>query len=50
MDYDLKALQRENENNVLGLYIENFLRSNDSVDIKALYYGLEALLGKGGGR
>lgn len=50
MDYDLKKLQRENENNVLGLYIENFLRSNDSVDIKALYYGLEALLGKGGGR
>ena len=51
-DYDLEALRRDNENNVIGLYIENFLGSKDKIDRKALYYGLDALLGdeRGNGR
>ncbi len=50
-DYDFETLYRENQDNIIGLYIkgiqEHCQKDNDQEIIgkKALYYGLEALLG-----
>lgn len=50
-DYDFEALYRENQDNIIGLYIkgiqEHSQKNKEQEDIgkKALYYGLEALLG-----
>jgi DNA repair exonuclease SbcCD nuclease subunit len=46
-DYDFDALYRENSDNMIGLFIQR-IRENaekDEVAKKALYYGIEALLG-----
>lgn len=46
-DYDFDALYRENSDNIIGMFISK-IRENakqDEVAKKALYYGLEALLG-----
>lgn len=46
-DYDFDALYRENSDNLIGLYIER-IRQKAEQDVlakKALYYGIEALLG-----
>ncbi len=46
-DYDFDALYRENADNMIGLFIKR-IRENakqDEVAKKALYYGIEALLG-----
>lgn len=46
-DYDFDALYRENADNVIGMFIRK-IRENakqDEVARKALYYGIEALLG-----
>lgn len=47
LDYDFDVLYRENSDNIIGLYI-NKIRQNEAqteVSKKALYYGIEALLG-----
>jgi DNA repair protein SbcD/Mre11 len=46
-DYDFNNLQRENEDNIIGLYIKKINEHNGDAVIldKALYYGMEALLG-----
>lgn len=46
-DYDFNHLQKENEDNIIGLYIKKINEHNgDNIIIeKALYYGMEALLG-----
>jgi DNA repair exonuclease SbcCD nuclease subunit len=46
-DYDFDALYRENSDNMIGMFIQR-IRENanqDEVAKKALYYGIEALLG-----
>ena len=46
-DYDFDALLRENADNIIGLFIQR-IRENEKQDViakKALYYGMEALLG-----
>lgn len=46
-DYDFDALYQENADNMIGLFIKR-IRENvkqDEVAMKALYYGIEALLG-----
>ncbi|MDD3173196.1 MAG: DNA repair exonuclease [Herbinix sp.] len=46
-DYDFDALYRENADNMIGMFIQN-IRENakqDEIARKALYYGIEALLG-----
>lgn len=46
-DYDFDALYRENADNMIGMFIQR-IRENadkDAVAKKALYYGIEALLG-----
>lgn len=46
-DYDFNALYRENKDNVIGMFIQR-IRENagqDEIARKALYYGIEALLG-----
>lgn len=46
-DYDFEALYRENADNMIGLFIQR-IRENakqDEIAKKALYYGIEALLG-----
>lgn len=46
-DYDFDALYRDNRDNMIGMFIEK-IRGNqeqDEVTKKALYYGMEALLG-----
>jgi exonuclease SbcD len=46
-DYDFDALCRENPDNVIGMFIQK-IRENaarDEIARKALYYGIEALLG-----
>ena len=46
-DYDFDALYRENSDNVIGMFIQK-IRENanqDEIAKKALYYGMEALLG-----
>lgn len=46
-DYDFDALYRENSDNMIGLFIQSIRESKkqDEVTKKALYYGIEALLG-----
>jgi len=47
-DYDFDALYRENADNIIGLFIQR-IRENieqNEVSKKALYYGIEALLGQ----
>lgn len=46
-DYDFDALYRENEDNLIGLFIQKIRNSKEQDEItrKALYYGMEALLG-----
>lgn len=45
-DYDFEALYRENQDNIIGLYIKRIKTSTgpDGARDKALYYGMEALL------
>lgn len=45
-DYDFETLRTENQENIIGLYIDKIHESNteDDIKTKALYYGLEALL------
>ncbi len=46
-DYDFDALYRENSDNMIGMFIQK-IRENvkqDEIAKKALYYGMEALLG-----
>lgn len=45
-DYDFEVLKEENQENIIGLYIDKIHESNteDDIKTKALYYGLEALL------
>jgi DNA repair protein SbcD/Mre11 len=46
-DYDFDALYQENSDNMIGLFIQRIRESakQDEVAKKALYYGIEALLG-----
>lgn len=46
-DYDFDALFRENQGNLIGLYIQRIRETKDMdvVSKKALYYGMEALIG-----
>jgi DNA repair exonuclease SbcCD nuclease subunit len=46
-DYDFDVLYRENEDNIIGQFIRRIRESEkqDEVTRKALYYGIEALLG-----
>ncbi len=46
-DYDFDSLYRENQENMIGLYIKRIREGTgqDTVSKKALYYGIEALLG-----
>ncbi len=46
-DYDFEALFRENQDNIIGLYINRIKEGakQDKIAEKALYYGIEALLG-----
>ncbi len=46
-DYDFEALYRENADNIIGQFIRRIRESEkqDEVTRKALYYGIEALLG-----
>ena len=46
-DYDFDALYRENSDNVIGMFIQKIREnaSKDEIARKALYYGIEALLG-----
>lgn len=45
-DYDFDALYRENADNMIGMFIKAIQESNqDEIARKALYYGIEALLG-----
>ncbi|HHV09523.1 MAG TPA: DNA repair exonuclease [Clostridiales bacterium] len=49
-DYDFEALYRENEGNLIGLFIKKIMETaqQDEIAKKALYYGIEALLGSRG--
>lgn len=46
-DYDFDALYRENADNMIGMFIKQIRESKnqDEINKKALYYGIEALLG-----
>lgn len=46
-DYDFDALYRENADNMIGMFIQKIRESEkqDAITTKALYYGIEALLG-----
>lgn len=45
-DYDFDALYRENADNMIGMFIEKIRESGQGeIQRKALYYGIEALLG-----
>lgn len=46
-DYDFDALYRENADNMIGMFIKriNESENQDEINRKALYYGIEALLG-----
>ncbi|MDF2537522.1 MAG: hypothetical protein K0S76_543 [Herbinix sp.] len=46
-DYDFDTLFRENADNIIGLFIQKILENTEQDEIakKALYYGMEALLG-----
>lgn len=45
-DFDFEILKEENQDNIIGLYIDKIHESNAEEEVrkKALYYGLEALL------
>lgn len=45
-DYDFESLYRENQDNIIGLYIKRIKESTGKEEVlnKALYYGMEALL------
>ncbi len=45
-DYDFEALYRENQDNIIGLYIKKIKENTGKEEVlnKALYYGMEALL------
>lgn len=49
-DYDFDALYRDNADNLIGLFIQRIRQSShqDEIARKALYYGIEALLGAKG--
>lgn len=51
-DYDFEKLERENKNNMIGMYIRKFepLSAQSDVMKKALYYGTKALLDASGDR
>ncbi|MFA0814361.1 MAG: exonuclease SbcCD subunit D [Anaerofustis sp.] len=51
-DYDLSALYEQNQNNLIGKYIEllSSQTSDDPIAEKAIRYGLSALLEQNGGR
>ncbi|TAH68464.1 MAG: hypothetical protein EWM47_08095 [Anaerolineaceae bacterium] len=46
-DYDFEALYRENSDNMIGMFIKQINESSNQGELnkKALYYGIEALLG-----
>lgn len=50
-DYDFEVLYQENQDNIIGLYIKGIkdqsqeIKNQEVIGQKALYYGLEALLG-----
>lgn len=46
-DYDFEALYRDNSDNLIGLFIQRIRQkaNQDEIAKKALYYGIEALLG-----
>ena len=46
-DYDFDALYRENSDNMIGMFIKQIreIKHQDDANEKALYYGIEALLG-----
>lgn len=46
-DYDFDALYQENADNIIGLFIQRIREKADQDEVakKALYYGIEALLG-----
>ena len=46
-DYNFDALCRENADNMIGMFIKQIRESDmqDEINKKALYYGIEALLG-----
>lgn len=46
-DYNFDALYRENSDNMIGMFIKQIRESDmqDEINKKALYYGIEALLG-----
>lgn len=48
-DYDFEELLIENRNNIIGMFIEEVMKSgtDDRIADKALYYGIEALTGAG---
>ncbi|MCR5837383.1 MAG: metallophosphoesterase [Lachnospiraceae bacterium] len=46
-DYDFELLYEENKDNILGMYVDNFLKKGDTItetQRKALQYGTRALL------
>lgn len=51
-DYDFDALMNANSDNIIGMYIKRIREKtdNDETAVKALYYGLEALLTQTPGR
>lgn len=45
ISYDYERLKRENEDNILGMFIDSFLKTeNSGLEQKALAYGVQALL------
>ena len=46
-DYDFDVLYRENKDNIIGMFIQRIRENSkeDEIARKALYYGIEALLG-----
>lgn len=46
-DYDFSTLYKKNSDNMIGLFIKQIMESEnqDEINRKALYYGIEALLG-----
>jgi exonuclease SbcD len=47
LDYDFDAIRHDNKDNILGMFIQKIMQSKASKEVagKALYYGMEALLG-----
>lgn len=45
-NYDFDQLYRDNKDNIIGVFIKNIQESevNETIKIKALYYGIEALI------